>query len=213
MNLISVIGAICGFMYLFWIEVMDKIDTSILGKRILGTAQTEDMVDWAVDALEKGFDTPSLRILAGLSKYGSGFETEEYFMPISAVAHTPYYVLMDDNGRIGPEVLELHSRIPCLPIYGFSGRHAYETFRTNSQQTLRPYPLVKRYLQEQSRAPRDGLKLVVIDAAGPREPYLNAATMIAVLEGQENRATQVASRYRLVLDDQVGAYRVEEASL
>ena len=44
-------------------------------------------------------------------------------MPISAVvADRPYYVLMDENHPIGPQVVRLHAGIECYPIYGFSDR-------------------------------------------------------------------------------------------
>lgn len=134
-------------------------------------------------------------------------------MPLSAmVSATPYYVLMDENRRIGPKVVQLNSRIECLPIYGFSDKGPYDKFCTNSQLALTPYPLVKIYLRSQASASGDGLKLVVIDAAGPREPYLRAATMEAVLEAQENRTTHVTAGYQLMLDQKANAYRVEEAS-
>ena len=83
----------------------------------------------------------------------------------------------------------------------------------NSQLALTPYPLVKVYLRNQAGAPGDGLKLVVVDAAGPREPCLHAATMEAVLEAQENRTTHVTAAYRLMFDQEANAYRVEETSV
>ena len=135
-------------------------------------------------------------------------------MPMSAaVDGTPYYVLMDGNRRIGPEVVQSHANIECSPIYGFSDKGPYDKFCRNSQQELTPYPLVKVYLREQAGAPGDGLKLVVLDAAGPREPYLHAATMEAVLEAQENRTTHVVAAYRLLFDQVVNAYRLAEASV
>jgi hypothetical protein len=54
---------------------------------------------------------------------------------------------------------------------------------------------------------------VVLDAAGPRDPFLQAATMEAVLEAQENRTTHVNAAYRLMFDQKANAYRVEEASV
>ena len=135
-------------------------------------------------------------------------------MPMSTVvAGTPYYVLMDVNRRIGPKVLHLHSGSECPPIYGFSNRGSYEKFCMNSQLALKPYPLVKRYLREQSVALGDGLKLVVVDASGPCEPCLNAATMEAVLEAQENRTTHMTTVYRLLFDQEANAYRVAEVSV
>ena len=135
-------------------------------------------------------------------------------MPMSeVVAGTPCYVLMDGNRRIGPKVLPLHSGIDCSPIYGFSNKDLSDKFCMNSQLPLTPYPLVKVYLRNQATAPGDGLKLVVIDAAGPREPHVRATTMEAVLEAQENRTTHVTVAYRLMFDQEADAYRVEDTSV
>lgn len=134
-------------------------------------------------------------------------------MPMSAVVvGTPCYVLMDGNHRIGPRVVQLDSEIDCSPIYGFSDKGPYDEFRRNSQLALTPYPLVKVYLQSQINAPSDGLHLVVLDAAGPHESCLHAATMEAVLEAQENRTTHVTVAHQLTFDQGADAYRVEEAS-
>lgn len=134
-------------------------------------------------------------------------------MSLNAVfADTPSYVLRDENRPIGPQVVPLPSGIECLPVYGFSNKTFYDTFGGNGQQTLKPYPLVKGFLRAHVDAPGNGLKLVVIDAAGPGDPYLLAATMNAVLEAQEKRSTEVTVAYRLVFDHEVGAYRVQEAS-
>lgn len=134
-------------------------------------------------------------------------------MPISEVlGATPYYVLMDGSHRIGPTVVPLHSGIECSPIYGFSDKDAYDGFCMNSRLALAPYPLVKGYLRNQSSAPDNGLKLLVIDAAGPHAPSLHAATIEAVLEAQENRMIHVSAVYRLVFVQQAEAYRVEEVS-
>ena len=135
-------------------------------------------------------------------------------MPMSAVlGATPYYVLMDGSRRIGPKAVPLLSGIECSPIYGFSDKDPYDRFCMNSQLALTPYPLVKGYLRNQASAPDDVLKLLVIDAAGPRDACLHAATMEAVLEAQENRMTHVSAAYQLVFDQQAEAYRVEEVSV
>jgi hypothetical protein len=126
---------------------------------------------------------------------------------------TPYYVLMDGNRRIGPHIVPLDVGIECSSIYGFSDKDPYDRYCLHSQVALTPYPLVKGYLRNQTSAPVDGLKLVVVDAAGPREPYLHAATMEAVLEAHENRMSHVTAAYRLVFDQQAEAYRVEEVSV
>ncbi len=133
-------------------------------------------------------------------------------IPRSATdAGTPYYVLLESNRRIGPKVVQFPAGMACAPIYGFSDKGPYDQFCSNSQLALTPYPLVKVYLREQAGTPGDGLKLVVVDAAGPCEPYLHAATMAAVLEAQENHTTHVTAGYRLIFDQEADAYRLEEA--
>jgi hypothetical protein len=132
---------------------------------------------------------------------------------IAAVAGTPHYVLLDANRRIGPTVVPLRSGSECSPIYGFSDKGPYDKFCMNSERALTPYPLVKVYLRSQAGAPGDGLQLVVLDAAGPGDPILYAATKEAVLEAQENRMNHVTVAYRLIFDQEADAYRVEEASV
>lgn len=130
-------------------------------------------------------------------------------MPLSTVAaSTPNYVLIDGNLRIGPKVLPLDAGMSCSAIYGFSDKGPYDRFCANSRLALKPYPLVKGYLRNQIDAPGDSLKLVVIDAAGPGEPYLHAATLKAVLEAQETHAAHVTTAYRLTFDEGANAYRV-----
>jgi hypothetical protein len=135
-------------------------------------------------------------------------------MAMSAVvASTPYYVLMDGDRRLGPKVMHLTAGVECSPIYGFSGKEPYDKFCKNCQLALTPYPLVKVYLRSQANGAGDDLKLVVVNATGPCEHYLDAATMEAVLDAQENRTTHVTAAYRLVFDQEVNAYRVEEAAV
>jgi hypothetical protein len=119
---------------------------------------------------------------------------------------------MDGTQRIGPRVVQSASQINDSPIYGFSDKGPYDDFCANSQLALTPYPLVKVYLKSQIDAPNDGVHLVVLDAAGPHDTCLHAATMEAVLEAQENRTTHMTVAYRLTFDREADAYRVEEAS-
>ena len=135
-------------------------------------------------------------------------------MPMTAVdASTPNYVLIDGALRLGPKIVSSDAGLECSAIYGFSDKGPYDKFCANSQQSLKPYPLVRGYLRNQIDAPGDRLKLVVIDAASPSDPYLHAATIEAVLEAQESRAAHVTAAYRLVFEQQAEAYRVEEASV
>ena len=126
---------------------------------------------------------------------------------------TPYYVLMDGKQRRGP-ALHASSSKTCVAIYGFSDKSPYDKFLNRSEQTLTPYPLVKRYLSSQiaavdSDTPLDScLKLVVLDAAGPDAPLLYATTMEAVLEAQENRTPQVAVSFLLSFDGTSATYQI-----
>ncbi len=134
-------------------------------------------------------------------------------MTISLTAGTPNYVLMEAKHPIGPAIMPLQSEVECLTIYGFSDKGPYDKFCSNSQSSLTPYPLVKGYLRNQAGTPSEGLKLVVIDAVGPREHCLHAATMTAVLEAQENQTALVPTAFRLIFDQEADAYRVEEVSV
>lgn len=125
---------------------------------------------------------------------------------------TPRYVLMDKNGRIGPRVALLEEGIECSVIYGFSDKVTYDSYCLQGQQELAPYPLVKGYLSNQVDSSGSCLKLVVIDAVGPHEPYLYASTMKTVLEAIERKAVHVTADYLLKLDELIDVYKVEEAS-
>lgn len=127
---------------------------------------------------------------------------------IATVIDTPYYVLLDGKRRLGPHVGPLPAGTECLAVYGFSDENRFNQFCANSQLTLTPYPLTRFYLRNQAEAPGDGLNLVVVDAAGPNEPCLQAATMEAVLQGQEARTPHVTAAYDLTFEQEAAAYSV-----
>ena len=127
------------------------------------------------------------------------------------LANTPYYVLLDGKQRLGPKLLALRGGPECAAIYGFSDKQPYDLFRGNCDLPLTPYPLVKRYLKNQIADSGDTVQLVVVDAAGPQESQLNAATMNSVLQALEQNANQVMLSFRLILDRESQAYRVEKA--
>jgi len=127
------------------------------------------------------------------------------------IGDTPYYVLMNKSYRFGPNILHESTGTHCLPIYGFSSRETYEAFRTNCALMLTPYPLVKRFLQEQIDTASDGPRLIVLNATFPDEARVEATTMEAVLAAQTSKAAQVATDYHLVLDLAASAYRIETA--
>ena|SRR2546425_13177268 len=79
---------------------------SILTNKILAYKEIPDFnmdesVDWAIDMISLGYDTPSLLILAGLSKPTNFFETENYLLetlkelsvelPVKEIALRNYY--------------------------------------------------------------------------------------------------------------------------
>jgi hypothetical protein len=53
---------------------------AIFGKRALQSAFAEDYIDWAGELLVQDYDSPSLRILAGLHRRSGVFEVEAYFL-------------------------------------------------------------------------------------------------------------------------------------
>lgn len=127
------------------------------------------------------------------------------------LAETPRYVLLNDKLRLCPELLPTQGGPACTAIYGFSDKQPYDLFCANCDLPLTPYPLVKGYLKKQI-ADSDGcIQLVVVDATGPLQIQMNAATMNLVLEAQEQNANQVAVSFRLTLDPASKAYLVEKA--
>lgn len=53
--------------------------TAIFGQRALQQLSADDYAAWAGEMLVEGYDSHSLRILAGLDKFASTFEAENYF--------------------------------------------------------------------------------------------------------------------------------------
>jgi len=129
--------------------------------------------------------------------------------PPHFAVRTPHYVLMDAKHRIGPDVVDA----ACETIYGFSDRPPYNVFCAKSQLRLKPYPLVKGYLRDKIDLADGRLMLVVLDATGPRDPSLLAATVDEVLAAHEQHATYVDATYELTLDEATDVYRVQAATI
>ena len=128
------------------------------------------------------------------------------------LANTPCDVLLDGNQRLGPKLMAHPGGLERKAIYGFSSKKSYDLFCGNSDQSFIPYPLVKGYLKNQIADSGDTVQLVVVDAAGPQETPVHAATMNSVLEAVEQKANQVTVSFRLRLDRKSQAYRVEKTS-
>jgi len=58
---------------------MNYLLTAIFGKRALQQLSADDYAAWAGEMLVQGYDSRSLRILAGLDKFTNTFEAENYF--------------------------------------------------------------------------------------------------------------------------------------
>jgi hypothetical protein len=123
---------------------------------------------------------------------------------------TPNYVLLNGKTRISPTVLAMHSGRTCKALYGFSDKAPYDTFRASSETPLTPFPLVKVYLRTLIETGPEELHLVILDAAGPSDATLHAATAESVLECHLNQSTAVHAEYVLTFDRQANGYRVEE---
>lgn len=124
---------------------------------------------------------------------------------------TPHYVLLNGKTRIAPTVLAMLSGRNCSALYGFSDKAPYDLFRKASEIALTPFPLVKVYLRTLLETNENDLHLVIIDAAGPFEETLRAATMQSVLDAQLAQAASVTAEYSLTFDAQLNGYRIDEA--
>lgn len=129
---------------------------------------------------------------------------------------TPYYVLMDQKTPFGPTVSDPILNVEYTAIFGFSDKAPYDSFCRECSLPLTPYPLVKGYLRNQlgtsghDDASERCVKLVILDASGPRAPNVHAATMLAVLEAQEKGTAHVTSTQNLTFHPETHAYHFEE---
>ena len=94
-----------------------------------------------------------------------------------------------------------------------SDKGPYDRFCENTNLAIRAHPLVERHPRNQVGESGSDLRLIVRDADRPHDRCLHAATTLAVLEAQEDRAAGVNTGYRLILDPKADAYRVEEAPM
>ena len=123
---------------------------------------------------------------------------------------TPHYVLLHGKTRLSPTVLPLKSGRSCSALYGFSDKVPYDAFREHSEVALTPFPLVKVYLRTLLETDLDNLHLVIVDADGPTDGKLRAASMQAVLDAQLAQASSVDAEYSLTFDVASNVYRVDE---
>jgi len=122
----------------------------------------------------------------------------------------PRYVLLRQQKKVGPAFLVSETSPKYEGIYAFTNKVPYDVFCKNSPLGLTPYPLVKRYLQEQCSGTDNSIKLVIIDATDPSEAKLKAVSMRSVLETMDDETKPLVASYTIHLDQASKAYRVEK---
>ena len=101
-----------------------------IAKYVTGNVTTDQLPDIAVQGLEEGLDTPSLCILAGLSKNESAFQIEQYFkltldeleivLPDRRKAALEYAIAIVDEILEGKkEIIQGTKEINCNAIDSF----------------------------------------------------------------------------------------------
>lgn len=110
---------------------------------------------------------------------------------------TPRYVLLEDREPIGPEVIVASLKSECVAIYGFSGKHTYDVFISNSDLELRPYPLMKGYLRNRIEEEGDQTYLIIVDARSSSDESVIAATMATVLAAQNAAEPQTKHGFEI----------------
>ncbi len=124
-------------------------------------------------------------------------------------AKVPRFVLKDGAHPTCPKVPGAPPDQPVNVIFGFSDKPEYDVFLKATSLALTPYPLVKRYLQNQIDLEMSTTKLVAVGAASPHQCVVPAATMEAVLESFQLGMDQVAITHQLIFDEVSKQYRVQ----
>jgi hypothetical protein len=133
---------------------------------------------------------------------------------LDGFAVTPRYVLRDGSHPSGPSVMQTEGQAEANVIFGFSDKPQYDAFLQQSLIALTPYPLVKGFLQNQVDLAAAALglmafQLVVLDAGGPQQSILRAATMKAIREAFDHKQDSVEVTHELTFDAKTGLYRIE----
>ncbi len=143
-------------------------------------------------------------------------QTKDDRMPKTTdLIDTPRYLLKSGNQAIFPTINFENPDTNCVCVYGFSDKPIYDKFIEHAGQLLTPYPLVKGYLTNQiaevsSDGGRAHLAIVILDAAGPKDPILSAASMATVLLAEQEKTKQVQTEFRLAFDLKMNAYHFDK---
>ena len=127
-------------------------------------------------------------------------------------SRTPRYVLMHDRIPAGPSVMQT-SEVEVIAVFGFSSKPLYDAFLSHSPMALTPYPLVKGYLQRQVDLGTAVMQLVVLDANGPQQLNLPAATARAIVESLDLKRDEVEVSHELIFDDSSGCYQAHSLAV
>lgn len=111
---------------------------------------------------------------------------------------TPHYLLLNGDEKIGPEIVQYHSTSNFFPLYAFSSRLHYDLFTRNSNMELQPYTLVAKFLDSRIQNATHYEQVLIIDACGPFDDEVKAATFenvyLALIHDNEN----VEASYHLI---------------
>lgn len=121
---------------------------------------------------------------------------------------TPHYLLLGDEGPIGPEVEQSDSVTASSAVYGFSSKAHYDRFCAASDLALRPYPLLKGHLRKLGNFTGSRITLIAIDPSGPDELELQTATAESVAQMLETGGEQVPIESHLIASDDGGVYQL-----
>lgn len=124
----------------------------------------------------------------------------------------PSYVLLGKDGPLGPSLMQFFTGPAISAVYGFSSKNTYDRFIEKSTTDLKPYPLTPRALQDQIAQGDDVVRIVVLDARGPRESGYCAASISSVLKAHQENSAQIEVGFRLSRATFSNEYRVEKLS-
>lgn len=121
---------------------------------------------------------------------------------------TPRYLLMGSDGPIGPAVIQPESNTRSSVVFGFSSKEKYDLFCATSQVALRPYPLLKGHLNNQTDSTGKQITLVCVDPVGSAEAGYQATTAESLVEALRTSSEQVTVDFHLIANNQGSAYQL-----
>jgi hypothetical protein len=124
------------------------------------------------------------------------FPIPRYVLKAGAIPTGPLVEPESSDGRI------------AFVVYGFSDKPQYDAFHNQSSRLLTPYPLVKRYLQNQIALLAGQLGLIVLEATSPSQSQLHAVALDRLVEALESNQSIIQPTHQLLLVGNPSTYRV-----